>query len=51
MTIAQKKNENTFPQLMTQLWNQPDYFRIQRGSGLYDSGPQMIYLTIVLLTN
>ena len=34
---------------MTQLWSQPDYSRIQRGSGLYDSGPQVIYLTIVLL--
>ena len=36
---------------MTQLWSQPDYSRIQRGSGLYDSGPQVIYLTIVLLIN
>ena len=26
-------------------------FQIQRGSGLYDSGPQVIYLTIVLLIN
>ena len=43
--------ENTFPELMTQLWSQPDYSTIQRGSGLYDSGPQVIYLTIVLLIN
>ena len=43
--------ENTFPELMTQLWSQPDYSRIQRGSGLYDSGPQVINLTIVLLIN
>ena len=25
--------------------------KLQRGSGLYDSGPQIIYLTIVLQTN
>ena len=37
---------------MAQLWSQPtDYSRIQRGSGLFDSGPQVIYLTIVLLIN
>ena len=48
MKIAQR-NWNTYPELMTQLWSQPDYSRIQRGSGLYDSDPQVIHLTIVLL--
>ena len=41
----------TFLELMTYLWSQPDYSKIQRGSGLYYSGSQITYLTIVLQTS
>ena len=36
---------------MTQLRSLPDYSTIQRGNGLFDSGPQIKYLTIVLQTS
>ena len=36
---------------MIQLRSLPDYSTIQRGNGLFDSGPQIKYLTIVLQTS